>query len=78
MRVFETEDVDEDFVLSKFYYSFHLEETAEIIVGLHQEDERILGAKLRRYLDLQILILKRHTNGTLTIEHDSGSFCDRD
>lgn len=78
LRVFEAEDQDEDFVLSKFYYSFHLEEETVIEIGLHQEDERIMGADRRRYVDMQILLLKRHSNGTLTIEFDSGSMCDRD
>jgi len=78
MKVMEQDDPDEDFCISKFYYSFHLEEETVIEIGLHQEDERILGADRRRYIDMQILILKRHSNGTLTIEHDSGSICDRD
>jgi len=65
-------------VLSKFYYSFHLDEPAKVDIGVHQEDERILGSEKRRYIDLQILVLKRHSNGTLSIEHDSGSFSDRD
>lgn len=78
MRLMEAQDTDEDFVLSKFYYSFRLEEEAEIDIGLHQEDERILGSDRRRYVDMQILILRRHTNGTLTIVHDSGSSDSRD
>lgn len=78
MRVFEERDKDEDFVVSKFYYTFHLEEETTMEIGLHQEDERILGSSRRRYIDLQVLILRRHTNGTLTIEYDSGSTCDRD
>jgi calpain-15 len=78
LRVLEEDDKDEDFVLSKFYYSFHLQEKAEIMIGLHQEDDRVLGAKFRRYVDQQILVLQRHTNGTLTIAHDSGSFDNRD
>ena len=78
MRLMESEDADEDFVLSKFYYSFRLEEETIIEFGLHQEDARILGSDRRRYIDMQLLILKRHTNGTLTIEHDSGSKGGRD
>lgn len=78
LRVFEEEDKDEDFVLSKFYYSFHLDEEAVVEIGLHQEDERTMGADRRRYIDMQILVLKRHPNGTLTIEYDSESLKDRD
>jgi len=78
MKLVEENDTDEDFILSKFYYTFHLEEESMFEIGLHQEDERILGSSRRRYVDLQILILKRHTNGTLTIEYDSGSKSGRD
>ena len=78
MRCMEAEDADEDFILSKFYYSFRLEEETTIELGLHQEDERILGSDRRRYVDLQILVLKRHTNGTLSIVKDSGSKDGRD
>ena len=55
LRVFEEEDKDEDFVLSKFYYSFHLEEETVVEIGLHQEDERTMGADRRRYIDMQII-----------------------
>ena len=49
IRLWELEDTDEDWVLSKFYYSFRLEETAKIDICLHQEDIRIIGADKRRY-----------------------------
>lgn len=78
LRAYEEEDEDEDFVLTKFHYTFHLEEEAEIHIGLHQEDERILGAELRRYVDLQVIILKRNKNGTLTVAHVSDNTTDRD
>lgn len=78
IKCWELEDTDEDWVLSKFYYTFKLFDTTNIEFGLHQEDVRILGADRRGYLDLQILILKRHQNGTLTLEHDSGSVTDRE
>jgi len=78
IRCWEKEDPDEDWILSKFYYTFKLFEETELSIGIHQEDERILGSDRRGYLDLQILILKRHTNGTLTIEHESDSRTDRE
>lgn len=78
IRVWEEEDPDEDWVISKFYYSFRLEEQSRIDIGLHQEDERALGADRRRHVDLQIIILKRHANGTLTLEHISESETERD
>lgn len=77
-RLFEAEDTDEDFVLSKFYYSFRLEEETSLELGIHQEDERILGSDRRRYVDMQLLVLRRHTNGTMSIAHDSGSKDARD
>ena len=78
LRVFEEEDEDEDFVLSKFYYTFHLEEETEIMIGMHQEDDRILGADLRRYVDMQVVILKRCTNGSLKCAYVSDSKSARD
>ena len=78
IRLWENEDEDEDWVLSKFYYSFHLNEAAKIDIWLHQEDKRILGADKRRYVEMQILILKRNDDGTITFYHDSSSKWDRD
>ena len=71
IRLKESENEDEDWVLSKFYYSFHLEETAKIDICLHQEDERVLGTDRRRYIDMQILILKRNDDGTLSLAYES-------
>lgn len=71
-------DADEDWVLSKFYYSFKLDKKTKMDICLHQDDERVLGAKRRPYVDLQILVIKRNDNGTLTLVHDSGTRCDRD
>jgi len=78
MRCFEIEDKDEDFVLSKFYYSFRLEQESVIEIGLHQEDERILGSDRRRNADMQIIVLRRHALGILSIVHDTGYSYERD
>ena len=77
LRCWEKEDPDEDWVLSKFYYTFKLFDKAKVSIGIHQEDERILGPE-RINLDLHLLILKRHNNGSLTLEHDSNSITDRE
>ena len=78
IRCWEKEDPDEDWVLSKFYYRFKLFDHTKITIGIHQEDERIIGADRRRYLDMQLIIIKRHANGTLTIAAISESKSDRD
>jgi hypothetical protein len=45
-------------VVSKFYYAFTVEEDTEMTIGIHQEDERIVGAHLRRYLDIGYTVLR--------------------
>jgi len=48
-----------EFVTSKFYYTFEIEdEDNQVIIGTHQEDERIVGAHLRRNMDVGFVILK--------------------
>ena len=54
-------------VISQFYYSLKLENSAHIELGIHQEDERIFGAERRPYLDLSLIILKREDDGTLSL-----------
>ena len=54
-------------VISQFYYSFHLDKLTYIELGVHQEDDRILGAEKRPYLDLSAIILRRDDDGTLTV-----------
>jgi hypothetical protein len=45
-------------VVSKFYYAFTIESETEMTIGIHQEDERIVGAHLRRYLDIGYTVLR--------------------
>lgn len=55
----DQEDSDKDRVISQFYYSLKLDKPAHVEIGLHQEDERILGADRRPYLDASYIILKK-------------------
>ena len=48
----------DDYVHSKFFYSFKLQTKATVQIGLHQEDLRILGSDRRRQIEMQILVLK--------------------
>lgn len=53
--------------ISQFYYSFRLEKDTHIEIGIHQEDDRILGADKRPYLDISYTLLKREDDGTLKV-----------
>ena len=60
IRVQDMEDPNIEVVLSKWYYNIDLNEKTQIIIGLHQEDERIEGVFLRRpYLDIGISVVKK-------------------
>ena len=60
IRVQDNEDPNIEIVLSKWYYSIEIEERTQIIIGLHQEDERIEGVILKRpYLDIGLAVLKK-------------------
>jgi calpain-15 len=54
----KSKDHQQEHIISKFFYTFQVEEDNDITIGLHQEDERIVGAHLRRYLDTGCVILK--------------------
>ena len=45
-------------VISKFVYKFEVEQEATVTFGIHQEDERIVGAHLRRNMDVGFVILR--------------------
>lgn len=52
-------DQEHESVISKFYYTFEIEEDDTTMhIGLHQEDERIVGAHLRRNMDAGFVVLK--------------------
>ena len=62
----EEEDVEgSDRVISQFYYTFSLDKPAYVEIGIHQEDERILGADRRPYLDATFILLKKNRSGSL-------------
>jgi hypothetical protein len=63
----EEAETNNDWVISQFYYTFSLSRKTHIEMGLHQEDERILGADARRYLDASFVILKKQTNGEFSV-----------
>lgn len=48
----------QEYVTSKFYYTFEVEEENEVIIGLHQDDERIVGGHLRKHMDVGFVVLK--------------------
>jgi calpain-15 len=64
IRVQDFEDQSIEAVLSKWYYSVDLHKPTKLILGIHQEDERIRGVLQRRpYLDTSIAILRRTERG---------------
>lgn len=54
-----------DWVISKFYYTFTVSEACNIMIGLHQEDDRIEGADKRPQTDLAFCVLQKDENGSL-------------
>ena len=57
IRVQEEKDNEKDWVVSKFFYTFELEEDANVFIALHQEDERIEGAEKRPQIDMGFAVL---------------------
>jgi calpain-15 len=70
IKVQQKDDLDIDYVLSKFYYTFDVDEDeTEIIIGIHQEDKRSLGSHLRSYLDTKYIVLKRNEDDEDELEY---------
>lgn len=67
IKVVEQEDQSKDWTISQFYYTFSLDRAAVVEIGLHQEDERILGAERRPNIDMSYIVLKKEDNGKLTV-----------
>ena len=60
IKVKDAKDSTQDYVISKFYYSFDVDEDdTKITIGIHQEDKRWVGSHLRAYLDITFIVLKR-------------------
>lgn len=67
-------ETKEEFAVSKFFYTFEVEEENDITIGLHQEDERIQGAHLRRNMDIGFVILKVDEDEDTVEFHDYCNF----
>ena len=68
IRVQDAEDPNVEVVVSKWFYSIDLPERVRLFIGIHQEDERLVGVSSKRqYMDIGIIILKRLNDGTITI-----------
>ena len=66
IRFYDVNDTDNEIVASKWIYALEVPVKTHVVIGLHQEDERIEGTLPRRpYIDMGCVILKR--------EVDSGS-----
>lgn len=78
IRVREQANMSNDWIVSQFYYTFDLTRRTQIDIGLHQEDERILGAEKRPFIDMSFVILKKQDNGTLKVVEVSETQTERD
>jgi calpain-15 len=71
IKISDSETPDYESVVSKWYYCFDLKDTTRVFIGVHQEDERILGVALKRsYLDVGLVVLRRELDGSLTLVHN--------
>lgn len=61
------------------YYLISVHEETEIVIGLHQEDERSVGVKkLRKYLDFGIVVMQLEGENYTTIDSTKKNLMDRD
>lgn len=68
IRVPDVEDPNVEVVMSKWYYSLDLTHKCSLYIGIHQEDERISGVATRRsYLDIGFIVLKRLSDGSVSL-----------
>lgn len=59
---------EEEQVISKWFYYLTVPEACKLFIGVHQEDERIMGAKVKRSnLDLGIVVMKAGEDGKWSI-----------
>lgn len=59
IRAKEEKDEENEWVIPKFYYSFDIPEDDTVIhIGIHQEDDRVLGADRRRLLDITFVLFR--------------------
>lgn len=65
IRYNDVMDPENEVVVSKWIYALEVPVKSHIVIGLHQEDERIEGALPRRaYIDHGLAILKRDVDGS--------------
>lgn len=63
IRYNDVTDVDNEIVVSKWFYALEVPSKTHLVVGLHQEDERIEGVLNRRgYIDMGMAIIKRNAS----------------
>jgi calpain-15 len=68
IRYNDVRDQNTDVVVSKWFYALEIPVKTHVIVGLHQEDQRICNTALRRpYIDAGIAILKRDVEEGTTL-----------
>lgn len=79
VRVQDMEDGAIELVMSKWYYSLEVTTSTKVFIGVHQEDERVVGVALRRqYLDIGVVVLRRLQDGSVSIVHSQDLELDRE
>ena len=63
---------DPDWVISKFYYTFTVTEACNVMIGIHQEDDRIEGSDKWPMIDLAFAVIQEDENGDFKLlwHHD--------
>lgn len=68
IRYCDVNDPENEVIVSKWFYAIEVPVRTHLVVGLHQEDERIEGTLPRRpYLDFGIALIKRSSEGSSLI-----------
>jgi calpain-15 len=66
----KVKDHEFEYVSSKWKYMIECEESTVVYIGVHQDDERILGVDTRRpYIDLGIVVLEIQGNSARVIKY---------
>jgi hypothetical protein len=78
IRYNDVSDPDNEVIVSKWIYGLEVPSKTHLVVGLHQEDERIEGCLPRRpNIDFGVVILKRDLDGS-TLAHHKDYIISRD
>ena len=62
-----------DDVISRFYYRFQIKTTMRAYIGIHQEDQRVVGSHLRPLLDITYILFKFNKDQDVTV-YKAGTF----